>query len=153
MATRVRIDGLRELEKALAELPKATGKNVLRRTLLKAGQPIADDYEANVRRLTGTLAESAGVSTKLSRRQASQHRKMFRDDKASAEVFAGAGALVQAITEEFGTDKQAPQGALREAWDANKMSVLDTIKTELGNEITKAAERLARKAARQAAKG
>ena len=36
------VEGLAELETALHELPKATGKNVIRRALTAAGQPIVD---------------------------------------------------------------------------------------------------------------
>lgn len=152
MKMEVKIEGLRALDEALGELPKATARNVAVRALKKAGEPVAADYEANVRRRTGTLAKSAGVSTKLSRRQKAQHRRATRDDKAFAEVFAGPGALTQAITEEFGTVDQAPQGNLREAWDRNQNGVLASIKRELSGEIDKAAKRLARKAARLAAK-
>lgn len=148
----MKVEGLRELDAALGELPKATGKAVLRRTLKKAGKPVADDYAEKVRRRSGALAESAGVSTKLSRRQGRLHRKMFKDDKASVEMFVGPGALTQAITEEFGTPDQPAQGELRKSWDANRMGVLDTIKATLGDEIIKSAKRIAKKRAK-AAKG
>src|SRR5690606_8122518 len=39
----LRIDGLKELDKALGDLPKATARNVLHRTLRKAGAPIAEE--------------------------------------------------------------------------------------------------------------
>ncbi|RVI41050.1 HK97 gp10 family phage protein, partial [Sinorhizobium medicae] len=53
----------------------------------------------------------------------------------------------------FGTSRHGPQPFARPAWDAGKNQVLDTIKDELAVQITKAAQRLARKAARLAAKG
>jgi HK97 gp10 family phage protein len=146
--TTVSVDGLKELDIALGELPKATAKGVLRRVLRMAAQPVANDYASSVRVDQGELRDSAGVGTKLTRRQQSAHRKMFRNDKASVEMFVGAGGLAQAITEEFGTIDQSPHPALRPAWDSNKDAVLNTIKTELGAEITKAAARLARKQAR-----
>jgi HK97 gp10 family phage protein len=141
-----RIEGLRELEEALGELSKATGKNILKRVLTKAGEPIAEDAAANARRLTGKFERSFGVSQKLSRRQKSQHVK-----QSGVEVFAGPGALVQAITEEFGTSSQAPHPTLRPAWDANKKAALDGIKDDLAEEIEKARARAARKAAKQLA--
>lgn len=153
MANSVRIDGLRELDAALGELPKATGKAVLRRVAKKALEPVAEDYRSHVRVDQGALRDSIGVGTKLTKRQASAYRKMFRDDKAAVEVFAGAGGLTQAITEEFGTPTQPPQGALRASWDTNKDGVLNTVANSLGEEIDKAAQRLARKAARLLAKG
>jgi HK97 gp10 family phage protein len=156
MATKVRVDGLRELERALAELPKATGKNVLRRVLLKRGQPVADAMQAmapdDPRTGGKDLKSSIGVSTKLSKRQAGLHRKMFANDKAAVEVFVGAGALPQAHLQEFGTAHHGPQPFARPAWDAGKGPLLDGLKDDIWAEIKKAAERLAKKQAK-AAKG
>lgn len=146
--TTVSVEGLRELDNALGQLPKSTGKAVLRRTLKKAGQPIADDAEAKAPRLTGALQISIGVGTKLTRRQSKLHRKMFKNDKASAEVFVGAGGLAQATQTEFGNEHQAAEPWMRPAWDGNKDQALEIIKTELWSEIDKAAIRLAKRAAR-----
>lgn len=149
MATvKVKVHGLRQLEKALGALPKSTGKAVLRRVLKKAAQPVADAAEATAPREQGYLAGSIGVSTKLTRRQRSQHRKMFRNDKASVEMFVGAGGLPQAHNQEFGNDHHGPQPFMRPAWDGHKMQVLARIKDDLGDEIAKAAARMAKKAAK-----
>ena len=154
MVTRVKVEGLKELDAALGELPKSTAKAVLRRILKKAGQPIADTAEQLAPRDDGTLAESIGVSTKLTSRQRSQHRKMFKNDKASVEMFVGAGGLPQAHIQEFGSENiVTPQPFMRPAWDQHQNEALEIIKTNLGDEIIAAAKRLARKAARQAAKG
>jgi HK97 gp10 family phage protein len=148
MAVKVRIDGLREIEARLSELPKATGKNVLRRVLKKRAEPVAAAMEAGAPRLSGNLAASAGVSTKLTKRQGALHRKMFRNDRAAVEMFAGVGGLPQATQQEFGNEMHGPQPFARPAWDAHKMAMLDGIKDDLWSEISKAAARLARKAAR-----
>ena len=155
MAQKFRIEGLKELDKALGQLPRATGKNVLRRVARKALKPIIADTKTKVRVDKGELRDSFAVSTKLSRRQAAIHKKLVRGDKSSIEMFAGAGAHVrvpQAITEEFGTVKQGPHPSLRPAWDAGKMRVLNDIKKDLWFEIKKAADRVARKKARAASK-
>ncbi|WP_274875079.1 hypothetical protein [Sinorhizobium meliloti] len=58
---RVSIEGLKQLDQALAELPKATGKAVLRRTLIKAGEPLADDMRARrptIRKPAATICEA-----------------------------------------------------------------------------------------------
>lgn len=141
-----KVEGLRELEMALRGLPAATAKNVLQRALIKAGAPVAEAASRNARALSGKLQRSFGVSQKLSRRQKSQHKK-----ESTVEVFAGPGALTQAITEEFGTAHSAPNPTLRPSWDSNKMGVLKSIKDDLAEEIDKAASRLARKAAKLAA--
>lgn len=150
MATRVKVEGLRELEQALRDLPQATGKAVLRRVLKQIAQPIADHAKRLAPRDTGALQASITVSSKLSRRQRSVHRKMFKDDRASVEMFVGAGALPQATLREFGGDDHPAQPFMRPAWDANKSRALDTVKASLWDEIQKAAARLAKKAMRAA---
>ena len=149
---RVRVQGLRELDAALMELTKAGARGVLRRAGLAALQPVADAAQAAAPRLSGALQLSVGVGTKLTRRQAGLHRKMVRDDKASVEVFAGAGGLAQATQMEFGNFKDAAQPYLRPAWDAGRMQVIENLKRHLGAEIDKAAVRAARKAMRAARK-
>lgn len=160
----VKIEGLRELEKALSELPKATGKSVLRRVLKARAQPFDSAWRGMAPDDPATTGEdnlktSGGVGTKLSKRQAAQHRKMFRSDRASVEMFAGPGALPQAITEEFGTGPRHqksgkfvgqvhPHPFVRPAWDATKDAMLNGIGKDLGDEIAKAAQRLAKKRAR-----
>lgn len=141
-----RVEGLSDLNEALSELSKATSKNILKRVLTKAGEPIAEDASRNARRLSGALQRSFGVSQKLSRRQKAQHKK-----ESAVEVFAGPGALAQAITEEFGTAHSAPNPTLRPAWDGGKMRALDGISGDLAEAIAKAAARAARKAAKQLA--
>lgn len=153
MKSTMKIEGLRELDKALGDLPKNTGKNVLRRVGRKALKPFADDMRAKAPRDQGDLQEGIGVGTKLTRRQRAMHRKMFRDDKASVELFAGAGGHPQAVQQEFGNENHSAQPFGRPAWDANADKVLGIIVDDLGDEIMKAAKRLARKQARLAAKG
>ncbi len=147
MVQRVKVEGLKDLERALKELPKATGKNVLRRVGRKRLEPIAEDFRGRVRVDDRQLLESIGVSTRLSKRQRRLKRK---EPKSTVEVYVGAGALPQAITEEFGTVNQAPHPGLRPAWDRGGDAVLDGIAADLWAEVRKAAERLARKAARMA---
>ncbi len=151
MAQKFRIEGLKELDKALGQLPRATGKNVLRRVARKALEPIIEDAKGKVHVLSGDTRGSLAVSPKLSHRQKALHKKLVRGDKTSVEMFAGAGPhnfVPQAIMEEFGNVKQAPHPFLRPAWDGGKMRVLSDIKKDLWFEIKKAAARVARKKAR-----
>lgn len=142
-----KLEGLKELDEALKELPKATARNVLLRTLKEQGRPIADAGEANAPRLSGKLADSYTVGTKLSRRQKGLHRK-----ESMVEVFVGPTPHPKSVQTEFGNSHQAPHPHLRPAWDGNVMRVLDGIKTSLAEQIEKARARLARKAARELAK-
>src|SRR5690606_5127845 len=82
MATTVRVDGLRELNDALEQLPKSTQRSVLRRVGLKALQPVADAARAMAPDDPATggndLRSSIGVGTKLSPRQAKLARRMIK---------------------------------------------------------------------------
>ncbi len=69
-----------------------------------------------------------------------------------AEMFVGPGSDPAAVQQEFGNVLHAAQPSLTPAWEAEKMGVLKTIQTDLWAEIKKAADRLARKTARIAAK-
>jgi HK97 gp10 family phage protein len=151
MAAKVRIDGLRELEKALAGLPKATGKSVLRRVLKKRAQPVADAMQAGAPSEDGQLKASIAVSTKLSKRQKGLHKKF--GGKAAVEMFVGAGPVPQAHNQEFGNVNHGPQPFARPAWDAGQGAVLEGLKGDIWAEIKKAAARLAKKQAKAAARG
>ncbi len=147
----IRVEGLKQLDKALGQLPRATGKNVLRRVARQALEPIIADAKTKVHETSGDTKRSLAVSTRLSHRQKALHKKLVRGDKSSVEMFAGAGShhfVPQAIFEEFGTVKQGAHPFLRPAWDGGKMRALNGIKKDLWAEIQKAAKRVARKKAR-----
>jgi HK97 gp10 family phage protein len=141
----VRIEGLKELEAALTELPTANAKAVLRRTLKEAGEPVARAARSLAPKDHGDLAESIDVSPKLSGRQSKLHKK-----EAAVEMFIGAGpSAAHAHLQEFGTGPgHVAQPFMRPAWDQNKAKVLDTIANMTWIEIEKTAKRLAKRAAR-----
>jgi len=142
-----KIEGLSDLDNALKELPKATARNVLLRTLKKEAQPIVSAGEAYAPKLTGRLAQSYTVTTKLSRRQKSMFPK-----ESMVEVYVGPSPHPKSVQTEFGNAHQAAHPHLRPAWDGNWQRVLEGIKNTLASEIEKARARLARKAEREAAK-
>lgn len=146
MRLKVKVEGLREIEKALKELPEATGKNVLRRVARQSLQPLADSAKAMAPEAEGDLKRGIGVGARLTRRQSREYRKMFKDDRSAVEMFAGAGGHPQAHLREFGSDGAPPHPFMRPAWDRHAMPMLEGIKTKLWDEIAKAAKRLARKA-------
>jgi HK97 gp10 family phage protein len=160
MKVKFSVEGLKQLDEALGQLPRATGKNVLRRVGRKALAPVVDQAKAFVVRGTrdvktkvgirkaGSLLKSIKISSRLSKRQAAAHRKMFKDERASIELFAGPGALPHAHLNEFGGGNNRARPFLRPAWDGNVAKVLATIRADLGHEIMKAAKRLARRAAK-----
>lgn len=147
MAEKFHIEGLKELDKALGELPKATGKNALKRALVQASALLVADWRGRVHVLTGRLQRSIVASTTLSRRQRRLSRQL-----STVELYVGAGPFVEAITEEFGTAHNAAHPSGRPAWEAQQMNVLASIKNSLAKEIEQARARLARKAERLAAK-
>ena len=157
MVQKFRIEGLKELDKALGQLPRATGKNVLRRVARKGLEPIIEDAKSKVHFVTGRLLRSLAVSTKLSSAQKAVHKDMFASERSSIEMFAGAGNLPWAHMEEFGIKRggkgvKTPHPFLRPAWDAGKLGLLHSIKKNLWAEIKKAADRVARKKARAASR-
>jgi len=152
MSVTMKLEGFAELDRELEKLTKAAGKGALRRALRTSAEPLAEKMRGGAPTDDSDLVDSIAVSTKLSPRQRGQHRKMVRDDKASVEMFVGAGPLPQAHLQEFGTIHHAPQPWARPAWDSDKTAMLDRLKTELWTEIQKAVGRAERKAARAAQK-
>lgn len=156
MTVTVRVEGFKELERELENLTKAAGKGVLRRSLKKSAQPLAELMQTLAPRgetATDQLAESVSVGTKLSKRQAGLHRRMFRSDKASVEMFVGPGPDPAAWNQEFGNIIHGAQPFARPAWEQDQRALLDRLKKELWMELQKSIARAERKAARQAAGG
>lgn len=151
--SRVKIDGLRELEAAFRDLPKATARNALRRVLDKRAAPIVatmrslapdDPKTPESKDLKGSIA--AGI--KLSKRQARLYRKESKDDKQFAEVFVGAGPKPHAHLQEFGTRFHGPHPFVRPAWDKHQTALLSGIGEDLWKELEKAAKRRAKRLAK-----
>jgi hypothetical protein len=145
--TRTRVEGLREVKDALEELPKATSRNVQLRVLKKWAEPIKSDGEARAPKLTGKSALTYAVSTKLSRRQRRLHPK-----ESPVEVYVGPSPNPSLLQQEFGNKNHGPQPHLRPAWDGNKDRSFSGITQDFWDEIKKAADRLAKKAAKAARK-
>jgi HK97 gp10 family phage protein len=145
----VQLSGFRELERALKELPKATGKNVLRRTARGALQPMAQKAKSLAPVDRGDLRDSIMVSEKRTKRVA----RVNRFDRNSGIQMAmgpvsGNAVLNYATFVEFGTVDTAPNPFMRPSWFGAKDEALDYVKANLGREIDRAATRLAKKAAK-----
>lgn len=137
---KVKVEGLRELERALSDLKVSTARNVGRRTLKQALEPMAEAARRNVAQdRTGELRQSIGVTTGRPK-----GRGYRRKDRIEAHM--GPGQQPQGIQEEFGNRKQAPRPFMRAAWDAGKRGALEGVKSILRQEIDRAAKRAARKA-------
>lgn len=138
---RVKIEGLRELEDQLARLRVGTGKGAARRALRKSARPLAEAMRNGAPRLTGDMADSVTITSKLSSRQAAEFRQMFPGSRHSVILHVGPGPYPEAITQEFGTYFHPPQSFARPAWDADQLQLLDRLKVALWDEITKSVRR------------
>lgn len=144
-----RLEGLVETVANLGDLgSRPTQRNVVRRTLLAAGEPTADVAASLAPVERGVLAFSIVASTALTRRH--------RGSKLSeVEVYigpsGGQGALFYASHKEFGTVLMPASPYMRPAWSATKGQALNLIVSGLRAEVDKAAARAARKVARLAA--
>jgi len=171
MSEQFKIEGLRELDEALKDLPKAAGKNVIRRALTRAAQPIHDQAKAmapykrghlkkgmaisRVKFSSGTAGKRAfaeamakGASRKEAGEAAREANSAASDDVTSGIIVVGPGRHPQAIFQEFGTAHHAPQPFMRPAWEENKMKAMHTIKDILRDEIDKTVARIAKRALR-----
>jgi len=150
MTVSVKVAGLRDLDKQIARLKPATGKSALRRSLRSVAEPIAADMAArapvdpNGER---DLQKSIGVGTKLSKRQARLHRRMFRNSKAAVEMFVGAGPVSEATQQEFGNSRHVAQPFARPAWDAATGSILADLSAIMWANVEKSIARAAKKGA------
>ena len=149
-----KMEGLEDTVANLDNLSKATGRNVLRRTLLNAGEPTADTAARLAPVERGILAFSVVVSTQLTRKHKAQERGQVGSE---VEVYIGPaaeqGALFYASHVEFGTVVAPAQPYMRPAWVSTKEDALRLIQQGLKIEIGKAAARAERRAAKLAAGG
>ncbi|MEC9433875.1 MAG: HK97-gp10 family putative phage morphogenesis protein [Pseudomonadota bacterium] len=165
----VKVEGLRELERSMRILKKATARNALRKALVKAGRPVADAAIRNAPREWGDLEGSIRVSTKrphdanagkaafaaamrggATRAEAGVAARAANAAAGSdfAEVWVGPGRQPQAITQEFGTEHHPAQPFMRPAWDAEKNRALDIAVEEIKVEVGKSVDRARRRAAK-----
>lgn len=147
MTRTVKIEGLREVEKAMEELGRAASTAAGRKALLEGGEILARSMRNLAPKDEGHLIESIDVGTKLTRRQRSLHRR-----ESPVEVFVGANDPA-AVTQEFGTVDHAPQPFARPAWDETQDDVLKRVGDVLMVEVEKRVKRARAKAAKLAAKG
>lgn len=142
----VKVEGLRELEQALNDLPKATARNTLVRVLKKGAVKVEQAWQPLVPVLSGHYRHSiiSGPKSKLTR---SQKREAKRDGKFFAEYFVGTSDPA-GMQLEFGNVNMAAQPSGRPAWNSTQTGVLADIGKDLKIEIEKSAARLARKAAK-----
>lgn len=167
------IDGLKELEVALLELPKATQGNVLKRAATAAAADFADyasalapkgptgklKREIKVGKAAiispGKAAFAAAMNDGATRAEAAAAARTANREAGGSgkSVVVSAGPTKRAFYgqfSEFGTRYMAAKPFMRPAWDALQRPMVDTMADTLREEIEKARARLARKAERTA---
>jgi hypothetical protein len=91
---KLKMEGAREMERALAQLPKSTARGVARRAMKKALVPVKAQAEATIQAQSagsGRLARSMAITSKLKPRQAAQVRaEGVRKDQVVMYVGSGA---------------------------------------------------------------
>lgn len=138
-----KVVGLKDIEKQLSELKKATAKAVARRALKKAAVPIHDEAKALVPDDPKTgpqdfdLTTTLRIGTRATR--GAKHRK-----QSPVEVLIGPRSR-HAHLQEFGTSRHPATPFMRPAWDAKKQDALDIVVEAMWSEIEKTVKRQAAK--------
>lgn len=153
MSVSMKMDGFRELEKALAQLPAGTAKGVARRAMKKELAPVAAMANAF---WPGSADDVFRITSRVSRSQP-QPKK----GRSILNMFVGAPGgrtgTPEAHLIEFGTGPRfhksgkyvgavAPTPMLQPAWDANKHAILEGLGARLWDEIVKTQARRAKRA-------
>lgn len=154
----MKVEGFRDLEKALAKLPQGTSKGVARRSMKKELAPIASMANAL---WPGSADDVFKVTSRISAGQMGDSH-MLRG-RSALNMFVGApggrGGTPEAHLVEFGTGPRyhksgkfvgavSPSPMLQPAWYANKARLLDGLGKRLWEEIEKTMARRAKKAAK-----
>jgi len=153
----MKVEGLREIEQALAELPSSTAKGVARRSMKKELKPVADMANAF------WPGSSDNVFQVTPRIRASQRRaSLAENSRTTVNMFVGAPGGATGTPEahliEFGTGPRhhksgkfvgqvSPTPMLQPAWDANKGKLLEGLGKRLWDEIEKTVARRAKRGA------
>ena len=147
MNVEIRISGFRELDRALATLPNAVSRRVLKGAIKKSLKPVLADAKPKVPVDSGELERSLAISSKLAESQKADSTAKPGDAvmyMGSTQPDGGHDLLV-----EFGTVSHVAQPYTRPAWDSNKVQVVKTI----GDETWKSLQRLAKRLFKQAKAG
>jgi hypothetical protein len=150
MSVSMRFEGGRDIERALANLPRGTSKGIARRALRNELRPVKEMAEA--------FWPGAGEAFKISSQLKRGQRPAVREARSVTVMNVGSFEP-HAHLIEFGTGPRytragafrgsvAPQPMLQPAWDMHKGQLLEGLGARLWDEIKKTQARRAKKAAR-----
>jgi HK97 gp10 family phage protein len=148
LAEIVKIHGLRELQRAMRELPRRMDRRILNAALMAGARPMVADAKANVLVDTGAL-RSAIRATPLRKTSHTSTVQIGigRARQTKAQRMAGAKRYVPfyGLFLEFGTSKMSAKPFLRPAFERNKRSAVEIIRERIATRIAAEAEKLRRK--------
>ena len=141
------ITGLKELQKALAELPQGIARNVLRGAVNAGATVIKTEAKARAPALTGVLKRA--LYQKQIREKSNLLLQTFfvgvRQGKSSKKTKKGVIDAFYARFVEFGTSKMPARPFMRPAFESKKEAAVQAIKdyltTRIPNEIEKASQK------------
>ena len=150
--TTVRLSGFKELDAALAALPRRIAGNVLTRALMAASAPLV----ATAKRLAPDDPRTGApdLHTSIVALKAKNPKSVFgrivyvgptAEKIRSARTGRATGRWVAATELEFGTGDMPMKPFMRPAFEATKGQMLDSLKRSLAVEIEKAAARVAKR--------
>jgi hypothetical protein len=155
VAVKIKLEGFRELERALAEeLPKATARNVLNRTA-KASLELIPPRMAQLAPFDPLDRDDDGNhlrdTMKIQPAKAKLARNLGTDRKSGVVMLAGPApvgkrARANAGWQERGTVKMAAHPYARPTADAEGENVIESVRENLAAEIEKAKARIAKRA-------
>lgn len=168
--TRVRIEGLRELEAGLENLTKRTGKAAILRGMKNAMKPMRDLAKSYAPYEYGGLEKSIIMTTKRPADYQDPGKAAYAEAMRSGATRAQAGAALRsavagsggiielfmgpnrhpkAVQTEFGNRHQQADPYMRPAFDAEGRPTFERLAEEIRREIEKSASRAAARAARK----
>lgn len=162
MAISMNVEGFRDIEKALAALPRGTAVGVVRRAMRKELAPIASMANAL---WPGAQDDVFRITSRLSSSQRGD--SLAPRGRSVVNLFVGAnygtGGAPHAHLLEFGTGPRAhksgkftgqvaPMPMLGPAWQAHRSQLLEGLGARLWEEIRATQARRAAKAAKAAAR-
>lgn len=146
---RVRVEGLKALDKALGELPRAVARRELRVIGNTVLEPMAAMARAKAPRDQGDLKVSIAISEKRTRSARSRFNKDTGVQMAMGPS-GGKGVLNYASFQEFGTVGMPANPYMRPTWDALAPTALTNIKDIMWARISKATARNVKRMAKKA---
>jgi HK97 gp10 family phage protein len=158
----VSVEGFSDLHAALKELSRATERNVLKRAVKKAGQPILEAAQSHAPVKTGQLRDSIRLTVGFDdpdfRRRARAAfsatgsargvKRTKGGGNVLAQVRAGGNLAPYASLIELGSVRITAHPFLRPAFDEQSSDALALLKETLGVEVRKATARRARRLAK-----